>query len=537
VGEREDDGRLRADLVASEELYRTLFDESPDACLVLGPDGTILDANAASGRVFGADPAVLAGRSARDLGVADRFDEEGIAETLERDGRLTMRVDCRRLDEGTFPAEASVTSLTVGSGRRLFVRVRDLTDQERHQRELVQAQKMEAIGILVSGVAHELNNPLAAIIGYSTLLRRDERLPDDMRHDADVLLQEADRTRRIVQNLLDFARQRPPERHPTALRALVESILELQSYLITANRTAVTVDIPDDLPTVDVDRGQLQQVLLNLTVNAIQAIRSGSESGRLELVARRRMLADGRAGIRLTITDDGPGVPEAARSRLFMPFFTTKPPGQGTGLGLSVSFGIVAAHGGSLAFEPGPGGRGAQFIVELPLDGMPAGSRAAPPATSAAAATAPAAPTAPASGLSTATAATNASFVAERVRVLVLDDEPSILAFLRKALTLAGCDPVLVETGEDALARLRSETIDCVLCDYRMSGMSGTEVYESAIEIRPDLTRRFIFMSGDVLNPDLRSFAETHRVALLAKPFDIDAVGRAVRLVMGVAEP
>jgi PAS domain S-box-containing protein len=533
VGERDDEGRLRADLVASEELYRTLFDESPDACLVLTTDGTILDANVAAGRVFGTEPGALSGHDAKELGVAQRFDEAAIAEALNRERRLTMRVECRRGDGSTFPAEASVTSLMVGPGRRIFVRVRDLTEQERHQRELVQAQKMEAIGMLVSGVAHELNNPLAAIIGYSTLLRRDERLPDDMRHDADVLLQEADRTRRIVQNLLDFARQRPPERHPTGMRALVESILELQSYLISANRIEVNLDIPDDLPTVDLDRGQLQQVLLNLTVNAIQAIRSGAEEGRLSLVARPATLADDRPGVRLSITDDGPGVPVAMRSRLFVPFFTTKPPGQGTGLGLSVSFGIVAAHGGSLSYEPGPGAAGARFVLELPLDGTPAGEHSADAGSGRQAETPDSAfvDVGPVSASAPAATATPAG----RPRVLVLDDEPSIVAFLSKALRLTGCEPVLVETGDEALTRLRSEPIDCVLCDYRMSGMTGTEVYESAMAIRPDLAGRFVLMSGDVLNPELRAFAEERGVALLAKPFDLDAVGRTVRSVMGVA--
>ena len=123
----------------------------------------------------------------------------------------------------------------------------------------------------------------------------------------------------------------------------------------------------------------------------------------------------------------------------------------------------------------------------------------------------------------------------DRPRVLVLDDEPSILAFLSKALRIAGCEPVLVETGDDALRHLRSEPIDCVLCDYRMSGMTGTEVYESAVAIRPDLASRFVLMSGDVLNPELRTFAEEHGVALLAKPFDLDAVGRTVGVVMGFA--
>ncbi len=159
----------------------------------------------------------------------------------------------------------------------------ELAERDRLQQELVQAQKMEAIGQLVSGVAHELNNPLASIIAFSQLIRRDPRLPEDLRHDADLLVQEADRTRRIVQNLLDFARQRPPERHPTPLRALITSVLDLQAYSINASRIEVEVDIEPDVPPVPLDRAQMQQVLLNVTLNAIQAIHSASDRGRLSI--------------------------------------------------------------------------------------------------------------------------------------------------------------------------------------------------------------------------------------------------------------
>ena len=301
---------------------------------------------------------------------------------------------------------------------------------ERLQHELVQAQKMEALGQLVSGVAHELSNPLAAIIAFSQLIRRDPRLPEDLQHDADLLVQEADRTRRIVQNLLDFARQRPPERHPTSLRALITSILDLQSYLITSSRVEVLVDIPDDAPLVPLDRAQLQQVLLNLTLNAVQSIRSGGMGGHLRISADVDSVHRPPV-VRLRISDDGPGVAPEHHDRLFMPFFTTKEPGEGTGLELAVSFGLVSAHGGRLRHElrDGPG---ATFVIELPLvDSAPDG----PPA---ALQTTPAEPPLPAEP-------------ATRPRVLVLDDEPSIRRFLAKALTLAGYEPVLTETGPEAI--------------------------------------------------------------------------------------
>ena len=391
----------------------------------------------------------------------------------------------------------------------------ELADADRLEQELVQAQKMEAIGQLVSGVAHELNNPLASIVAFSQLIRRDPRLPEDLRHDADLLVQEADRTRRIVQNLLDFARQRPPERHPTPLRALIKSVLDLQAYSINASRIDVELDIEPDVPPVPLDRAQMQQVLLNVTLNAIQAMHTASDRGRLSIQVGTRGKGATRVA-RIAVTDDGPGVPDEHRDRLFVPFFTTKAPGEGTGLGLPVSFGIVTAHGGRLRHEPGPDGRGATFIIELPLSGgAPVESAGAARSPTQPDDAAPYRPSVEASG--------------RRKRVLVLDDEPSIRRFLAKALQNAGYEAVLASDGREALAILGEGSVDAMMCDHRMAGMTGTQVFEAAVAIRPELAGRFVFMSGDVLNPELRDFAEAYGIGLLAKPFDLDSVGRTVR--------
>ena len=461
----------------------------------------------------------------------------------------------------------------------------------------------------MSGVAHELNNPLAAIIAFSQLLRSDERLPDDMKHDAGLLVQEADRTRRIVANLLDFARARPPERQPTSIAVLVQSVLELQSYALNTNKIQVKVEIPTTLPLVDLDRAQLQQVLLNLTINAIQALRGRDRKtpGHLWVTAamvnvrssaatgKGDKLADEAGRVRITIQDDGPGVPESARPRLFDPFFTTKQPGEGTGLGLSVSFGIVAAHRGLLWYEPGPGGIGSDFILELPVSaqggegargdipgrfgdrtdtaasGRPSrrepgpvapprsGVHSMPTAATAAASTSgtkadqigagageaaiaaragadptpkatPSSIAGSAPGVPATPAAEGAPVDAEKTpakpkpRILALDDEPSIRAFLRTALTRHGMDCQPFPDGAHALEGLREATFDVMLIDHRMPLMSGTEFYEAAVAFRPEMARRAIFMSGDTLNPDLRGFATQRGIRLLRKPFDISEV-------------
>jgi len=570
--------RLREGLVVSEERYRTLFEESPEAYLVLDDAGRVVAANTAASRLYRLPDGTIAGHHLADLHEmsSDRTDvptggpetdgpgPDGLAtdgpgtdgppghsaedratevdRLLAPGGRATMRGTGLRADGSRFPDEVFLSRVAIGHDRRVLARVHDLTEQERLQQELVQAQKMEAIGMLVSGVAHELNNPLAAIIGYSTLLRRDERLPEEMRHDAVMLLQEADRTRRIVQNLLDFARQRSPERHSTAVRALVASTLQLQSYSIRAGRIDMNVAIPSGLPAVDVDRAQMQQVLLNLTQNAIQAIRDDGQPGSIDVTAESGAGRDGRAVVRLRITDSGPGVPEHLRSQLFLPFFTTKAPGEGTGLGLSVSFGIVTAHGGRLWFEPGPNDRGASFVLELPVEGapiadppMPTPIAIVPPQTDGATERL-AEPESVRRAASDATAATAADGMDDRPRVLVLDDEPSILAFLGKALAIAGYRAIITSSGSQAVAAVREAPFDAVLCDHRMSGMSGTEAYEAVTAVRPELRHRFVFMSGDVLNPQLVDFATQRGIRLLPKPFDLDTVGRTLRDVLATRE-
>ncbi len=623
--------RLRERLVSSEERYRTLFEESPDALFVSALDNTVLDANEAAVRLYRVDRGEVLGRYFGQLVSADEREMARRRQIVWAQGRGTFADRGRRPDGTEFPVEVEVRVVELGGQRRFLSLVRDLSDQERLTNELLQAQKMEAIGQLVSGVAHELNNPLAAIIAFSQLMRGDQRLPDDMKHDAGLLVQEADRTRRIVQNLLDFARQRPPERRQTNIATLVRSVLELQSYALSTNRVQVSVEIPDDLPEVDLDRAQMQQVLLNLTINAIQAFRTRDRVVPAHLwvsanVARTsrgpggpksEKLADDQQRVRITIRDDGPGVPEAARVRLFDPFFTTKQPGEGTGLGLSVSFGIVAAHDGHLWYEPGPGNAGSCFMIELPVRARPmherqldtafdagtrpvlrvageasakakpaagtgatrrgrgsaptesspprgargaaagararktadtaaetapvaprARKRAAAPAGRAASPAAPAvSPAAPAaSPAAPATAREPAGLPVDRARILALDDEPSIRAFLKKVLAASGMDCDVYQDGAQALEGLRDATYDVMLIDHRMAGMSGTEFYDAAIEFRPDLARRAVFMSGDVLNPDLRGFATKHGIRLLAKPFDIDAVIRVVCEAISSAE-
>ena len=507
---------------ALAEQYSVMFRDSPNALVRMSAERRIVDINEAAVALLGGTAEDWLARSIDDLVVI----EPPVRERLVGPGpgeRAKYEVVGRRNDGSTFPMKVVVSSLTIDGAQSFLVYVRDLSEERRKQSELVQAQKMDAVGQLVAGVAHELNNPLAAIIGFSQILERDPRLPEEMRRDAELLVQEAARTKRIVGNLLDFARQRPPESHPTRLRPLVDSVLELQAYQFTGEWLKAEVDIPKSIPAVPLDRSQMQQVILNLTQNGIQAIRAKGSPGTLRIVAELVTTPGDPGLVRLSIEDDGPGVPEASRSRLFLPFFTTREPGQGTGLGLSVSFGIVTAHGGRLSYAPRPGG-GSIFTVELPLDGIERHETEPAPVEASARETAP---------IDAAAIERMAMGATHVSRVLVLDDEPAIRAYLDRALRASGFAPTFVATGREALAATDAERFDAMLCDHRMPGMTGTDVYEALATRHPDLAAHFILMSGDALNPRLHDFAKSRGLRVLEKPFDIEMVTTVVHETLG----
>jgi CheY-like chemotaxis protein len=346
--------------------------------------------------------------------------------------------------------------------------------------ETIRAQKLDAVARLVPGIAHELNNPLAAIVGFAELLRTDPRLPDDMRRQAELLAGETARTRQLVHALLDFLRERPPERHAATVRALVDAALALHAYRLASNQLDVRIEIPDDLPPLEVDRAQIQLVLVNLLQEASDVLADGSGPGQLRIAAE-----PGSGAIRITISHGG-GDP---------------PSGPDRELAWKVSAALVAAHAGTLARTAD----GASVSLPLAVRGGASRDAASGPPTR------PAVPV---------------------LRVLVLDDERSIGMLLERWLTLSGYEPKVATSGDEAVRLVREMSFDAVLCDHRMAGMTGTEVFDAIVSERPELERRFVFMSGDVLNPELRAFVEQHGIGLLAKPFDRDAVRSTLDAVL-----
>ena len=358
------------------------------------------------------------------------------------------------------------------------------------QDSLVQAEKLTAVGQLVAGVAHELNNPLTGVIGFSELLLRADLAPDAKRS-AEWISQEARRAAAIVQNLLSFARKREVESERLDLNGVLTATLGLKNYDLRASSIAVQVDLAPGLPAIMADVNQLQSVFLNLISNAQYSMTAAHDRGTLRVKTEQ---LDGV--VRVTIADDGSGIETANLSKVFDPFFTTKPVGTGTGLGLSICHGIIAEHGGRIWVES-EYEQGATFYVEFPaaIDGAAGEDDHPQPAERA-----PGQPGA---------------------RILAIDDEQVIRDLVTATLSKAG---YLVETQADARAALDliSRTdYDLLLVDVKMPGMSGPEFYEALATKFPEMTSRVVFVTGDTVSQRTSEFLDWTRRPVIEKPFDV----------------
>ena len=372
----------------------------------------------------------------------------------------------------------------------------DVTDRKKAEVELSrsrealhQSEKLAALGSLLAGVSHELNNPLAAIVGQAEMLEEDSRgTPFEAR--AKKISAAADRCARIVQTFLAMARRREPQRSPVEPNVLIGDALQLAEYQLRTAGITASVECDARVPAILGDRDQLHQVLVNLLINAQQALEASDTHDR-KIVIRASVLGEGRVAI--DICDNGPGIAPDLTGRIFEPFFTTKPQGVGTGVGLSFSHGIVEAHGGRLHLLPSE--RGATFRIELPA--AEAGDLVAVPAD---------VPVPAAANL-------------EARRALVVDDEPDIAATIRELLEREGFDVTVASDGAAALMALDRDDFDVVLSDLRMPGVSGPEMYARVREIRPQLLSRIAFVTGDTLGASMDNFLKESGRPVLEKPF------------------
>ena len=399
---------------------------------------------------------------------------------------------------------------------------RDLTAQRVFQAKLLQTEKLAALGQMVTGIAHELSNPVTSILGYSQrlLVRKDLAGSTE---EARQIYEEAERASTILRQLLLSAREARPERKRVALNQVVQRAMDLQRFGSASEKIRIELDLDPTLPFVTGDSGQLQQVLMNLIGNARQAIVQAGRAGTIRL----RTARNGDRRTILQVVDDGPGIPQAILARIFDPFFTTKPAGVGTGLGLAIVLSVVREHGGQVSVSSPPDG-GSAFTVELPVEAESShepGRRflesngQVPPAHQRSGG-----PRSRPQPLPHAVPRSNH----RGTRVLVVEDEPTVARLIADVLEDEGLHVDVLLDGREALERAAREPFDLVICDMKMPGLDGQHFYESLARARNPLQERFLFVTGDVIAQQTQDFLERNRLPHVAKPFRVEELTEKV---------
>jgi len=485
-----ENARLVELLSSGKREWERTVDAITQAICILDAQGVVRRANRIFAGLLGTPVTALPGRPW--LGLLPPVWADPVMRALADPGNTSVEV---RAGERVLLLTAYPTTEADGGTVLVF---EDQTEKRRLQEQLIQSEKMSAIGQLIAGVAHDLNNPLASVVGFSDFLAEAGEVPPRLAEPLQVIRQEAERAATIVKNLLSFARRQEGERRLQPIKPILESTLQLLANQLMASRIEATLRVEPDLPEVEVNGNQIKQVFVNLINNGAQAIAETGHGGRIWVTAKRWL-----DGVAVSVTDSGPGIPDEIAGRVFEPFFTTKPEGKGTGLGLSICQGILKEHGGRLTLEAKPGA-GATFIVELPGTTPPA----APPEHAAE----PGAP-------------------ARKLRVLVVDDEPHILHYMSATLESWGHTVEVASDGYYALERALAEPFDVIICDLRMPHLGGREMYHKLAHQDPHAAERVIFATGDTVRGDTLRFLESIGRPYLHKPFTL----AELRRVLGAA--
>lgn len=487
---------FEATAMMHQDRYQKLFENASDAIVILEPNTLqVLEINEAARRLLHLEkqkpaalnlPLIL--RSPGQKG-----DVEGVT-WLERlceamEGTLTVG------DELPRQVQVRGGPITYGGREAFELFLSELTERERLQQQLRQSEKMAALGQMVSGLAHELNNPLAAIKGFAELLMRDKKLDAYARESLTKMARESARATTLVQNFLAFAQQDSARKETVHLNVLVASVAEARRAELEMAGCELRLHLSAEDPTLSGNSDQLREVLNHLITNARQAM---EKQAREKVLALSTWQRDGKVGVR--VDDTGPGVPQNIVPRIFEPFFTTKEQGAGTGLGLSVAHNIVATHRGRIWYEKRPLG-GASFLIELPQSEQKQSSNGAP------AGGAPA-------------------------KILIVDDEEALGSLLREMLGLIGHDVSVTQSPRDALRQLKEQNFDLVISDFRMPEMNGAEFYAEALKIQESYRKRFIFLTGDVVYEAAREFFTKEPVPRLLKPFQFQDIEKMIQTML-----
>ncbi len=480
-----ENGRLLELLSSAKREWEQTVDAITQAICIVDANGVVRRANRVFADLVATPVTSIPGRPWLDLVPPGWAEAIGRAVTERTPNTADLRAGERPLQLTTIPLADTGAAVLL---------LEDQSEKRRLQDQLIQSEKMSAIGQLIAGVAHDLNNPLASVIGFSDFLAESREVPPALAEPLNVIRQEAERAATIVRNLLSFARSQEGERKVQSLKPLLESTLALLRNQLMAHKVEATLELEIDLPDLEINANQIKQVFVNLINNATQAIAGANRSGRVWITAKRWL-----DGVAVSVADNGPGIPEELIPHVFEPFFTTKQEGEGTGLGLSICHGIVKEHGGRITLDARPGA-GAIFTVELPggTSSAPRDPAAEPVAD------------------------------AQALRVLVVDDEPHILYYMRSTLESWGHTVEVASDGAYALERAIADPFDVIICDLRMPHLGGREMYQRLARQQPLAARRVIFATGDTVRGDTLRFLESLDRPYLHKPFTLAELRRVI---------
>lgn len=508
----------RAQLRASEALKAAIFDHALAALVSTDESGRIVEFNPSAETMFGHARAQVLGLSVAAVMIPERHraaHERGLQRWRGHHAAVLparrLEMHALRADGSEFPMEMVLWRTATDGAVFYTASITDLSERhhsaqqiERQREALRQSEKLSVMGNLLAGVSHELNNPLAIVMGRAALLEEKSVDQPAVLRDAALIREAAERCGRIVHTFLNMARSRPPRRSAVDLNDVVRTTTDMLGYTYRSHGIELRMQLHDALPSVSADADQLCQVVLNLLVNAQQAL--ALTPGR-RIVRVSTDLAPSGSGppqVCLRVADNGPGIAAAARSRLFEAFFTTKAEGLGTGMGLSVSRALVREHGGELGLDiaamAAQAASGAVFCITLP--GALASALAAPAAPDARAPAQPVAAAAP-----------------RLARLLVVDDESELASLMREMLQRAGYDVATAESGAAALQLLATTGFDAVVSDLHMPDMDGMALWRAICGAHPKLSDRLLFVTGDTLSPQAQEVLKVSRCMGLDKPF------------------
>jgi len=482
--------RLVEIISVGKQEWEQMVDAIKPAIAILDAKGTVRRANRAFAHLVGAPITALPGRPWLMLlppAWADPV-EQALAEPGGPGGEI-------RTDRRTYEVRAHRVA---GLDAAVLI-IEDMTDTRRLQGQLVQSEKLSAIGQLIAGVAHELNNPLASVLGFADFLGETGQMPPNLAEPLRVIQQEANRAAGIVRNLLTFARRQEQEHRRVDVGPILQRTLALLNNQLIGLKVEPHLAIEPNLPQVEGSPNQLQQVFLNIINNGAQAIAATGKPGTVAVRARPWL-----GGVAVDIADNGPGILPELQDKVFEPFFTTKTEGEGTGLGLSICQGIIKEHNGRLTLDSTPG-RGATFTIELPPAVAPEKAQARP-----------------------------SSARLKAARVLVVDDEPHILHYMRATLEAWGHRVETAADGEDAFERATLDRFDLIITDVRMPRLSGREFFERLRAQRPEVAQRVVFATGDTVRDDTMAFLEGTGRPFLHKPFKLAELRATLSAVLEI---